>query len=253
MFALERQKKILELLAQEGAVSVNRLSTDLGVTEETVRRDLEKLETQQFLKRTHGGAVSLDENTNEVSIEKRKLTNVEEKQKIAKIAARQVTEGDTIFLDASTTTFYMAKELKSMRNVTIITNSLRVVVELDGCENLKVIAIGGVLSDNQSFVGSFTEKSVAENYVANKVFFSSKGVTVESGILESNDKECGIKQKMIKNSRHKYYLCDKSKIGRVGFVKLAPIEDINYMITDSEPDAEIKAKFDELEIGIITE
>ena len=197
MFALERQKKILEILSDEGAVSVNRLSTELGVTEETVRRDLEKLEKQEFLKRTHGGAVALDENTNEMSLEKRKSTNVEAKQKIAKLAATQVNEGDTIFLDASTTTFFIAKELKNMRNITIITNSLRVIVELDGCDTIKVISVGGVLSHNQSFVGTLAENSIAENYVASKMFFSSKGVSAESGILESNEQECGIKQKML--------------------------------------------------------
>ncbi len=252
MFALERQKKILEILSDEGAVSVNRLSTELGVTEETVRRDLEKLEKQEFLKRTHGGAVALDENTNEMSLEKRKSTNVEAKQRIAKLAATQVNEGDTIFLDASTTTFFMAKELKNMRNITIITNSLRVVVELDGCEAIKVISVGGVLSHNQSFVGTLAENSIAENYVASKMFFSSKGVSAESGILESNEQECGIKQKMLKNSRHKYYLCDKSKMGSVGFVKLARLDEINYLISDHEPEGELKEKLEELEIEVLT-
>lgn len=252
MFALERQKKILEILSSDGAVSVSRLSTELSVTEETVRRDLEKLEKQEFLKRTHGGAVALDENTNEMSLEKRKSTNVEAKQQIAKLAASQVNEGDTIFLDASTTTFFMAKELKSMHNITVITNSLRVIVELDGCEFIKVISVGGVLSNNQSFVGTFAESSIAEKYVASKMFFSSKGVTAENGILESNEHESGIKQKMLKNSRHKYYLCDKSKIGRVGFVKLAHLNEINYMITDSTPEGELMEKLEELEIAVLT-
>ena len=253
MFALERQKKILEILGLSGAVSVNRLSTELGVTEETVRRDLEKLESQNFLKRTHGGAVSVDENTYEASLEKRKSTNVEAKQKIAKLAAKQINEGDTIFLDASTTTFFMAKEIKNMRNITVITNSLRVIVELDGCEFIKVISPGGVLSHNQSFVGTFAENSISKNYVASKCFFSSKGITFDGGILESNEQECGIKQKMIANSRHKYYLCDKSKIGSVGFVKLVPMEEINFLITDEVPDEEMAAKFEELEIGVIYE
>ncbi len=252
MFALERQKKILEILSDEGAVSVNRLSTELGVTEETVRRDLEKLEKQEFLKRTHGGAVALDENTNEMSLEKRKSTNVEAKQKIAKLAATQINEGDTIFLDASTTTFFIAKELRNMRNITIITNSLRVIVELDGCDSIKVISVGGVLSHNQSFVGTLAENSIAENYVASKMFFSSKGVSAESGILESNEQECGIKQKMLNNSRHKYYLCDKSKMGSVGFVKLAHLDEINYFISDYEPEGELKEKLEELEIEVLT-
>ena len=253
MFALERQKKIMELLLREGAVSVSRLSNELGVTEETVRRDLEKLEKQNSLKRTHGGAVPVDENTYEASLEKRKSTNVEAKQKMAKIAAKQVNEGDTIFLDASTTTFFMARELKTMRNITVITNSLRVIVELDGCEGIKVISVGGVLSHNQSFVGTLAENSIADNYVASKVFFSSKGITAEGGILESNEQECGIKKRMLKNSRHKYYMCDKSKMGSVGFVKLAPIEEINFLITEQMPDGDLKAKFDEYEIEIIIE
>ncbi|MBR5613710.1 MAG: DeoR/GlpR transcriptional regulator [Clostridia bacterium] len=251
MFALERQKKILEILAAEGAVSVSRLSGELNVTEETVRRDLEKLEKQEQLRRTHGGAVPMDESTYEASLEKRKTINVEAKKRMAAMAAKQVAEGDTIFLDASTTTFFMAKELKAMRNITVITNSLRVVVELENSEFIKVISVGGVLSNNQSFVGTLAEKSIAENFVATKMFFSSKGVTAESGILESNEQECGIKQKMLKNSRYKYYLCDKSKMGSVGFVKLAPIESINFLITDTDAEGELKAKLDEAEVKII--
>ncbi len=253
MFALERQKKIMEMLASEGAVSVSRLSAELSVTEETVRRDLEKLEKQGSLRRTHGGAVTVDENTNEASLEKRKATNVVEKQKIAKIAAREIKEGDTIFLDASTTTFFMAKELKAMRNITVITNSLRVIVELDGIEHIKVISVGGVLSNNQSFIGTLAENSIAENYVASKVFFSSKGITTEVGILESNEQECGIKKKMLKNSKHKYYLCDKSKLGGVGFVKLAQLDEIDCMITDAKPDGALMEKFKELEVKVVYE
>ena len=252
MFALERQKRIMELLASEGAVSVSRLSVDLSVTEETVRRDLEKLEKQGSLKRTHGGAVPADENnTYEASLEKRKTTNIEAKQKIAKLAAKEVKEGDTIFLDASTTTFFMAKELKTMRNITVITNSLRVIVELDNVEYIKVISVGGVLSNNQSFVGTLAENSIAKNYVASKIFFSSKGITADVGILESNAQECGIKQKMLKNSKYRYFLCDNSKIGGVGFVKLAQLDEIDCLITDCEPDTELTERFEELEVKVI--
>lgn len=252
MFALERQKKIMEIITVEGAVSVSRLSHELGVTEETVRRDLEKLEKQECLKRTHGGAVSIDENTNEASLEKRKSINVEAKKRVAQMAAKQVVEGDTIFLDASTTTFFMARELKSARNITVITNSLRVVSELDGSEAVKVISVGGVLSNNQSFVGTLAEKSIAENYVATKMFFSSKGITADGGILESNEQECGIKQKMMKNSKRRFYLCDKSKIGSVGFVKLAPIEEIDCIVTEIRPDDELKARLEEAEVTVMT-
>ena len=233
MFALERQKRILELLDRDGAVWVSKLSTEFSVAEETVRRDLEKLEKQEVLVRTHGGAVPIDENNVELSLEKRKHTNSESKEKIAKAALEHIVPGDTIFLDASTTTFYIAKLLKKISNVTVITNSIRVINELSGCEGIKLIAIGGKVSDNQSFIGSVAEDTIEKCYFANKVFFSSKGISADKGVLESNELECGIKQKMIVNSREKFYLCDKSKIGRVGFAKLAPLKAISYFITDA--------------------
>lgn len=251
MFALERQKKILEILSADGAVWVNKLSAELGVTEETVRRDLEKLEKQELLVRTHGGAVPIDESTYELSLETRKHTNVDVKMRLAKEAVKHIIPGDIIFLDASTTTFYMAKELKKMSNVTVVTNSLRVVEELSNQENLKVISVGGIVSNNQSLVGSLAERTVEENYYAGKMFFSSKGVDINAGLLESNEKECGIKKVMMENCKQRYYLCDKTKIGRVGFVKLAPLEKADFIITEAEFDPEWKAKLAELKVEIL--
>ncbi len=234
MFALERQKRILEILNSNGAVWVSKLSTELGVTEETVRRDLEKLEKQEVLVRTHGGAIPITESSYELSLEKRKHTNSAVKELLAKEAASHLLPGDTIFLDSSTTTFYMAKEIKKIRNITVITNSLRVINELSGAEFVKLITVGGLVSNNQSFVGSLAEGNIQNNFYADKFFFSSKGVTLEAGILESNEQECFIKQQMFANSNEKYYLCDSSKIGKVGFYKLAPLEEIDYFITSGE-------------------
>jgi len=145
----------------------------------------------------------------------------------------------------------MAKELKNRKNITVITNSLRVAVELSGCENIKVISVGGVLSNNQSFVGRHAEKSIEENYFASKIFFSSKGITADGGILESNEAECGIKHKMLANAREKYYLCDKSKMGGVGFVKLVPMNEVDYIVTEVEPDEKLQEKLDENEVKVI--
>ena len=253
MLAPERQKFILDELHKDGAVTVSRLATSLDVTEETIRRDLEKLEKQESLRRTHGGAVPIDGTTYELSLEKRKSTNVEVKQKLAAIAANHVVSGDTIFLDASTTTFFMAKEIKKLKNITVITNSLRVIAELCSCEHIKLIAVGGIVSSNQSFVGSLSEKSIRESYFANKMFFSSKGVTKENGILESNEQECGIKQSMLSNSEAKYFLCDSAKIGRVSFAKLTSLSDIDYIITDKTPDEEFVSALEDNNVKLVTE
>lgn len=251
MFALERQKRILEELNSSGAVWVSKLSAELGVTEETVRRDLEKLEKQEFLVRTHGGAVPITDSSYELSLEKRKQTNALLKERLAREAASHLLPGDTIFLDSSTTTFYIAKEIKKIRNITVITNSLRIINELSGVESVKLITVGGLVSNNQSFVGSMAENSIRNNFFAEKVFFSSKGVTSDVGILESNEQECFIKQQMLKNATKKYYLCDSTKIGRVGFYKLSPLEDIDYFLTDAKLDEDFLDKFKESKIEYI--
>lgn len=251
MFALERQKIILDKLNLDGAVWVSKLSEELGVTEETIRRDLEKLENQEVLVRTHGGAVPIIESTYELSLEKRKKTNLPAKEKIAKIASEYIMPGDTIFLDSSTTTFYIAKEIKKMKNITVISNSLRVINELSNAEDIKTIAVGGVVSNNQSFVGYLAENSIKSNFFAMKFFFSSKGISPEAGIMESNDLECAIKKQMLDNSTEKYYLCDSSKIGRIGFYKLTPIENIDYFITDTELDSDYIDKFNEYGVKFI--
>ena len=251
MFALERQKRILELLAQDGAVLVTKLSAELGVTEETVRRDLEKLEKQEALVRTHGGAVPIANSNHELSLEKRKNINVDAKIKLAKEAVDHIVSGDTVFLDASTTTFYIAKELKNMKNITVITNSIRVINELAGIEGIKVIAIGGMVSNNQSFVGSLAENYIEEHFFCDKMFFSSRGVTESAGILESNEQECGIKQAMMRNAEKKYYVCDNSKIGRVGFAKLAQFTEVDCIIAEGPLDESFKRVFDDIDTKLI--
>lgn len=250
MLALERQKLILELLNSEGAVMVSKLSVKLGVTEETIRRDLEKMEANELLRRTHGGALPLENGSYELSLEKRKGLNVETKQALAKKAVQYIASGDTIFLDASTTTFYMAKEIKNMKNVTVITNSIRVISELAGVDGIKVFAVGGMVSKNQSLVGGMTEKYILENYFADKMFFSSKGIG-NNMILDGNEQECFIKQSMIKNARVSYYLCDKSKIGRLGCMRLSSFDDVDFLVTDAEIKGSLKEVLDESNVDII--
>ncbi len=252
MFAVERQKKILEALKADGSVLVSKLSSELGVTEETVRRDLEKLEKQEALVRTHGGAIPIDESNHEMSLEKRKHLNVGIKEKLAKEAVKYILPGDTVFLDASTTTFYMAKELKNLKDITIVTNSIRIIAELAGHTALKVIGIGGFVSNNQSFVGTLATNYIEENCYANKVFFSSRGVSVKGEILDSNEQEWAVKQAMLENSDKKFYLCDKSKIGRIGFAKLAGFDDIDYFISEKDFDENLSKTLLEMDVNVIT-
>ena len=252
MFAIERQQRILEKLKEDGAVSVSKLSAEFSVAEETIRRDLEKLEKQEKLLRTHGGAVPVDDNKYEPSLEKRRKINVEGKEKVAVLAAQLISPGETIFLDASTTTYYIARELKKMQNITVITNSLHAIAELSQNRDIKVIGTGGMVGENGSFVGSIAEDSVREKYVADKIFFSSRGVTSDRGVLDSNEQECAMKKCMMANSCKKIYVCGHTKIGRIGFAKLAEFEDLDYFVTETPLDEEWLKKLDEAGVEVIT-
>lgn len=249
MLAIERHKKILDILNTQSAVSVSSLSVILNVTEETVRRDLEKLEKSEELIRTHGGAIAIDKNLSEFSYQRRKNAFINEKMALAKEAAKNIVAWDRIFLDASTTTYYISKEIKNISNLTVITNSLRVMEELYNSK-VKVIGIGGILSENKSFVGSIAEDNIEKNFFANKVFFSAKGFTDTGLILEGGEEECGIKKKMLKNAKIKYFLCDKSKFDKVGHIKLTDIENINEFITDKSFSKSEKEFFKEKNIKL---
>lgn len=252
MFAVERQKRIIELLKENGVVSVNKLSVELKVTEETIRRDLEKLEKQELLLRTHGGAVPLDDGNHELSLEKRKNTNIEAKAKLAKEAVKLIKAGDAVFIDASTTAFYLSKELKNFKNITVVTNSLRVLAELSSNRDIKLISVGGMVSDNQSLVGSIAETSIRKNYFVNKMFFSSRGITKNGGVLESNEQECCIKKRMMENSAEIIYICDKTKIDRIGFVKLADFDNLDGIVTEKDSlDHEFKEFLTECSVKVI--
>lgn len=242
MLAIERHNKILEILKSEGAAAVSDLSTVLCVTEETVRRDLEKLEKTGELIRTHGGAVCVDQKLGELSYTRRIKSYVSEKIRIAKAAAKCVEPFDTVFIDASTTAYFLAEEIKTVKNLTVITNSLKVISLL--CDtDVRVVGVGGAISENHSFVGSVAESCIENSLFANKMFFSAKGFLDGSLILESSGEECAVKQKMFKNSKSKYFLCDKSKFGKVGHIKLCTASEVDFIITDAHFDEACKAKF----------
>ena len=159
MLAIERKNAILERLQKEQRVLVAELSQEYGVTEETIRRDLDKLEKEGFVKKTYGGAV-LNENTNiEMPLRIREKTNRKEKQTIAKLVASMIEEGDSIILDSSSTSLMVAHELKDRKKLTVITNSLEVLIEFSKSKGVQVISTGGMLkSSTLSLVGKMQRK-----------------------------------------------------------------------------------------------
>lgn len=244
MLAIERHNRILEILKENGSAAVSALSEILSVTEETIRRDLEKMEKNGELIRTHGGAVSVDQTTAELSYNRRIKAYTAEKVRIAKEAARHINPFDTVFVDASTTAYYLANEIKNVKNLTVITNSMKIISLLSE-SSVRVVSIGGVLSENGSFVGNIAESCIEKSLFANKMFFSAKGFNDNFLILESDGAEAAVKQKMFANAKEKYFLCDKSKFGKVGHIKLTSADSVDYIITDGHFSDDERARIEE--------
>jgi DeoR/GlpR family transcriptional regulator of sugar metabolism len=196
LLAIERKNEILATLQKEQRVLVAELSQKYNVTEETIRRDLEKLEKEGFVKKTYGGAV-LNNNTNvDLPLRIREKTNIREKQIIAKLVADLIEDGETIMLDSSSTSLMVAKNLKQLKNLTVITNSVEVLIEFAGNKGINVISTGGMLRDSSlSLVGKTAERTLM-NFNVDKAIISCKGIDLEKGITESNESEAEIKNVM---------------------------------------------------------
>lgn len=230
MLVAERHQQIIQIIAEKRIVKVAELSQYFSVTEETIRRDLEKLEKEGFLKRSHGGAVISEEKSkSDIPFEQREITNVEQKQNIARMSVRYVKEGDRIILDASTTAWYMAKIIPDIP-LTVVTNSLKVAAELSKKEKITAICTGGTLLKNSlSFVGPLALESLDQYYV-NKAFISCKGMHLTRGFTESNEQEALVKRKMIDTSEQTYMMLDDSKINIQAFAKLAKLEVVDHLL-----------------------
>lgn len=240
MLVAERYEKIVQIVNERGSIRVTELSDLCAVTEETIRRDLDRLERSGRLKRSHGGAVSVKEMQLEVPYFEREITHSEEKKRIAEEAVKLVNAGDRILLDASTSAWYMAKMLPDLP-MTVLTNSVKVVTELSTKEKIEVISIGGRLSPRSlSFVGPLAEKSL-ESFHVDKLFFSCKGVHLDRGISESGELQARLKQQMMNMADRIILLADASKFGMQAFSQVMDLSNVDIIITDTGLDQGMQA------------
>ena len=245
MLAIERKNEILAILQKEQRVLVSELSKRYDVTDETIRRDLEKLENEGFVKRTYGGAV-LNKNKNvDMPLRIREKTNRDEKQVIAGLVAGLVEEGDRIMLDA--------KELKEMKKLTVITNSVEVLIELAGHDGTQVISTGGNLNESSlSLVGNAAQK-VLNGYHVDKAIFSCKGIDMKEGMTDSNELDSDIKIAMYGCADTAILAVDSSKFDRVSFVKSMMLKKGDVIVTDRKPSAEWLSFLEEQGVRLVTQ
>ncbi|MFX3633338.1 MAG: DeoR/GlpR family DNA-binding transcription regulator [Candidatus Pristimantibacillus sp.] len=231
MLVAERYEKIVQLVNERSSIRVSELSDLCQVTEETIRRDLDRLEQAGRLRRSHGGAVSIKDLQPETPYAEREIIHADEKKRIAQEAIKLINPRDRIVLDASTTAWYMASNLPDIP-LTVLTNSIKVAIELSGKEKIEVISTGGLLASRSlSYVGPLAERSLDAYYV-DKLFLSCKGVHLERGISESNELQARIKLKMIGIADEVILLADSSKFGVQAFTHVAELNEVHRIVTD---------------------
>ena len=224
MLAIDRRGEILERIQLENSVKVLDLSKEFGVTEETIRRDLEKLELEGHITRTYGGAVLNKGTSEDLSINIREGRNQEGKTRIARKIAEMIGNGDTLMMDSSTSAMFVARQLKDKTKITIITNSLRVPMELAGQANAEVIVTGGTFKSSSL--------SMIDGYYVNKAIVGCKGFDPLTGTYEPHEMEAEIKKKMRANAEILILAADYTKMNRKSFIRTIGISDIDIIVTD---------------------
>ena len=227
------------MLLKSRTVTTVEVAKALAATEETVRRDFEVLEAGGHLSRKHGGAVRINDSQIDLPLDSRETANVAEKEAIAKVALTQMRKGDTLFLDASSTVFHLACLLPNL-GLTVLTNALKVAVELARQPAVEVILVGGVVNHSSlSALGALTDQML-ESYHVQKAFMSCRGLDTRCGLSEANAEQAGLKRKIIRLSDQTVVLADHTKMGLKSTYFFAKLGGVDILITDRPPERQLK-------------
>ncbi len=251
MLVSQRIKEIEKILNERGSVVIAALSKQFNVSEETIRRDLDKLEKNNILKRVRGGAFLQSESDKQVPLEIREQIYLTEKHMIAEKCIDFIEDGDTVMIDSSTTAVCVAQEIeKNGKKVTVITNSIKVVEVFQESKWVKVICIGGGLRKRtRSFIGN-QALSQLENLRANKSIVSCTAINKKFGVTDDSEREAEIRKMMIKNSETIILVADRTKFNELESHLICELKDINIVVTDEKLPDDWEDIFDELKVKI---
>jgi len=236
MLAIERRNEILEKLQADKRVVVSELSQHYQVSEETIRRDLEKLENDGYAIKSYGGAVINENVTIDLPFNLRKKRNIAGKQKIAALLHEMVHDGESLMLDASSTAVFIAKELKDRKNLTIITNSIEIIMELFDTPDWNVLSTGGIAKEGSfALVGPQTDRMLT-SYHVDKAIISCKGFDAKQGITDSDELHAKNKKTMLECGTQRILAVDHTKFDEIAFAQIGKLSEIDVIITDKKPE-----------------
>ena len=244
-----RKRLILQTVEARGSVDVRELADLLHTSEMTVRRDLVQLSSSGLLYRTRGGAMKISLATDQIKFANKTAVNSERKDYICQLAAREIQEGEIIFLDCGSTVFRLCPFIKNKR-ITVVTNSLPIVAELMDSE-VAVNLVGGELDkERQAVHGLIAEEHIAR-YRAHRAFLGVDGISVQNGLSANSEKEASLTLAMVKQTQKTYLLCDSSKLEKDKYLHFAPLSRFDTLITDQEISPKIVALYEQAGIQLI--
>ncbi len=242
---LKRRTEIVSLVRERKQISCVELSRMFGVTEETIRKDLQELSDKGELLRTFGGAM-VREYGSERPLDQRLIQNMEEKQRIARKAVAMLKPGDLVMMDAGSTVTLMAKAIPDDFRVTVLTNSLEISNILAEKSNVTLICTGGKFhKKSMSFQGMLAEATI-NALTVEKAFISCSAFDIKLGVMDVNEEAARSKRGMIKNARETYLLMDSSKIGGIAYVTTCPAASITKIVTDDGADPAVVKQIEDL-------
>lgn len=227
-----RRELIIEELRRHDEVTVSHLSELLGVSDVTIRKDLQQLEDQGYLTRVRGGAVFSGRGQLELRFAARQQLGLEEKRRLAERAAQFVHPGATVFLDGSTTVFQMTRLLRHVQGLTVITNGLYAALELSFAPEITTIVVGGILRKQSSSLVDLLTPELLRRLHVDVAFLSCRGFTVEHGLMESDLREAQLKRAMAQAAQQVVALVDQSKFGHVYIANSILPEEIDTLLVD---------------------
>ena len=239
LFPEERRQEITRIIGDRPRVTVAELSRLFAVSEVTIRKDLAVLEESGQIQRTHGGAIRVQAPADEEDFELRAQQQQVEKERIAAAAAELVHDGENVALDASTTVLQLARRLKERRDLTVITNSIRVGMELGGRSGTEVLIPGGTFRrDALSLVGSWGE-TILRQVRVQKAFVGAMGLTIAAGLTDVHSEEAQIKRVLVDGATEVIALIDHTKWEQVALITFCPLDNISMIITDDRAPQQI--------------
>ncbi len=245
----ERLNVILDRVSADGSVAVADLARELDVSEATVRRDLQALTRDRLLVRTHGGALARDSGE-EVPSRLKAVRQQDEKRRIGQAAAALVPDGAVVGLSGGTTSLELAKALSGRRGLTIVTNAVDLAAQLAGQPETHVISIGGIVRRSLEAVGPAAEEMLTR-YHLDTVFVGVDGLSADAGCTTFDEMEAQTDRAFLQQARRRVVVADSSKLGLVTFARIASLDEVTDLVTDSGADPEQVASIERAGVRVV--